>query len=636
MDIAKYYASLGIRIEKKEIAKVDSTLKALEAKLKAFGKKIDRHLRLKLDISKFDIDQKKLNLKLGNALDLASGRTVFEVTNFVVDQKRLNMSMTTAMRRAAQVAEQSVRVRPDVDSRIADRSRGISGRSAVGAGVSGGLAARMYGPAIGLAMGGYGLTQLNRRNQEVISAQLTTQAVTEAAGLQGQGPQAFEWLRGQSNRIGFNYLSSSQDYNNFLSNSLGAGQSLDQSQEIFLGFSEYQRAMGVTAPRQKLVLNALSQMQGKGVVSMEELRRQMAESLPGTMSIFAQAFQEMSGGDKTGQKAIAALLEAVPTGKVQSSEILPIVARIMRERAAPKLDVAMRTSQAEQARFQNIVSDTAILGAKSGVETGFARLFKAMAVSLKEGSPLVESMAMGFDRASKSFSEILLNVQSFKRFFEGRDSYIGDRLFPDEDSRQKAFLWLESVRNIFTELRELSSNIGEGWDQIFDKMFSSSMLERFREVINNLTNLVGAINDAAAGNWASAGEKLKSVGWATLNTVTKPAEGVLNAVSGEYDLGTRAKALLMPDRPFNPAEFESDKRAQQKMAMAQQRASDYAAPVYPVPNMAYGSAIPGVTPMEISVDVKAEITAQNAQDFAEKLNDKLVTAIMQFSNKEAH
>src|SRR3990170_1524293 len=189
MDIARYYASLGIRIEKKEIAKVDSTLKALEAKLKAFGKKIDRHLRLKLDISKFDIDQKKLNLKLGNALDIASARTVFEVSNFVVDQRRLNMSMTTAMRRAAQVAEQSVRVRPDVDSRVAQGADRVRGRSVVGAGVAGGLASRLYGPAIGLAMGGYGLSQLNRLNQETISAQLTTQAVTEAAGLKGQGPQ---------------------------------------------------------------------------------------------------------------------------------------------------------------------------------------------------------------------------------------------------------------------------------------------------------------------------------------------------------------------------------------------------------------------------------------------------------------
>jgi tape measure domain-containing protein len=631
MDIAKYYASLGIRIERKEIAKVDSTLKLLERKLKTFGKKMDKHLRIKLKISTFGVDQKKLDRALGNALDLASTKTRFEISRFIVNDRALMAAILRAMRRLPPLPPGGG---PGPGPRPPPGGGPGPDRGLVRAGMAGGVASRLYGPAIGLAMGGYGLAQLNRLNQETISAQLTTQAVTEAAGLQGQGPQAFEWLRGQGHRIGFDYLAQAQDYNNFLSNSLGAGQTLDQSQEVYLGFSEYQRAMGITAPRQKLVLGALSQMQGKGVVSMEELRRQMAESLPGTMSIFAQAFQEMSGGDKTGQEAIAALLKAVPTGTVQSSEILPIVARIMRERAAPKLDVAMKTSQAEQGRLKSTVTDMAVIAGKSGVETGFARLFKAMTVSLEESAPLVESMARGFDRASKSFSEILLNVQSFKRFFEGRDSYIGDKLFPDEDSRQKAFLWMSSVRDLFVELQELGSNIGEGWNQIFEKMFSSSMLERFREVINNLTNLVGAINDAAAGNWASAGEKLKSVGWTMLDTATKPAEGVLNAISD--DLGTNYKSLLMPDKPFNPAEFESDKRAQQKMAIAQQRASDYANPVYPVPNMAYGSAIPGVTPMEISVDVKAEITAQNAQDFAEQLNDKLVTAIMQFSNKEAH
>jgi hypothetical protein len=127
----------------------------------------------------------------------------------------------------------------------------------------------------------------------------------------------------------------------------------------------------------------------------------MAESLPGTMPIFATAFQEMTGGNLQGQEAIAALLQAVPTGKVRSSEILPIVAREMRKRAAPKLDVAMKTSQAEQARTQNSITSLVQLASDSGVESGFARFFRTINDGLRTATPLVKGLSGSFDDLSK-------------------------------------------------------------------------------------------------------------------------------------------------------------------------------------------------------------------------------------------
>jgi len=290
---------------------LDRQMKMLERKFKGFGKRLEKIVTF--NIQKFNVDQKKLNLSLGNALDKASNVLVFDISRFVVDDR----AMQAALRRAARSLggsfvgggggysrgvlpasewdrreaekqrlwwERRNALREDEAMREAarlGRARGgnysFSSNSsmAFGGGVAG-AASRMYAPLLGLGFGGYGLAQTNRLNQEVISAQLTTQAVTEAAGLQGQGPAAFNWLRQQGNRIGFSYMDASQDYNNFLSNALGTGLSLDQSQETFLGFAEYARAMGITPARQKLVLNAASQMFGKGSVQSEELRRQMA------------------------------------------------------------------------------------------------------------------------------------------------------------------------------------------------------------------------------------------------------------------------------------------------------------------------------------------------------------------------
>jgi len=438
MDIAKYYASLGIRIEKKEIAKVDSTLKALETKLKAFGKKIDRHLRLKLDISKFSIDQKKLNIKLGNALDIASARTVFEVSNFVVDQRRLNMSMTTAMRRAAQVAEQSVRVRPDVDSRIADRSRGISGRSAIGVGVSGGLAARMYGPAIAIGMGGYGLSQVMKANEAVVAARLQTQAVSQAyGGTAQQGNENFEWLKSQADRVGFSWVDTVGDFNTLTSNLVGAGQTTEDARTVFKGFAEYGRVNKLSDARQQLVFSALGQVAGKDKLQAEELTKQLGNSLPGAKSIFAEAWQRKTGGRLKGAESIQALEKAMKEGNVRG-DILTIAAQIASEMAAPGLSTASKASQAERNRFKNQRMASYEIAAEAGVEGGFARTFKTLSITLKESDGLVASMARGFERATIEASKLLLFPQSFARALEGRDSLVADWLGADATAQLKA------------------------------------------------------------------------------------------------------------------------------------------------------------------------------------------------------
>jgi tape measure domain-containing protein len=208
-------------------------------------------------------------------------------------QRELAREERTRQRMAS--VEQRASARLAASQRSAPIGSGARSASSYGranylhAGGAAGAFARYGLSSLPLVGGVFGASAMNRANQEAISARLTTQAVVEAQGLTGQGPAAFDWLRNQGNRIGFSYMDQAQDYNNFLSNSLGAGLSLGGSQDIYLGFAEYSKAMGITPARQKLVMNALSQMQGKGVVSMEELRRQMAESMPGTMSVFAEA-----------------------------------------------------------------------------------------------------------------------------------------------------------------------------------------------------------------------------------------------------------------------------------------------------------------------------------------------------------
>lgn len=279
--IAEFYAKLGIRVDASETRKIDATLKSIERRLTLFKKRLEKQGGLSLTISKFKIDQKGLVLKLGNALDRASNKLVFDITRFHIDQEKLNLTVSNAFKRAASNANLSLA--PRVPKERVTRGGGSSGghgRLGVSAGIgaAGGLSlGRLYGPALAVAAGGYGLGALNRRNQEIQSAELTTQAVVEqAGGTQGQGTQAFEWLRQQGNRVGFNYLEAANDYNNVISGVTGAGMSVSQGQNIFKGFSEYGRVNHIDAERQKRVFRALSQIAGKNQLMSEELDLRLA------------------------------------------------------------------------------------------------------------------------------------------------------------------------------------------------------------------------------------------------------------------------------------------------------------------------------------------------------------------------
>ena len=259
MQISKYFASLGIEIEKGSVKKVDKALDHVENRLKKLGKFTSKPIVL--DIGNFNVDQKKLNFALGSALDVASTRLTFEISRFNINQSRLNGAMINAMANASAVASRVTNISPGGRA----TPQGRRAREAAVTGIAAGAARSrgmpsLYGPAIGLALGGYGLSALNKRNQEVVASQLQSSAVIQQqGGSPEQGKESFEWLRRQANDIGFNYLKASPEYNNLLANMTGAGFSVKQGQNVFKSFAELSRTYKLGSIQQQRVFLALSQ-----------------------------------------------------------------------------------------------------------------------------------------------------------------------------------------------------------------------------------------------------------------------------------------------------------------------------------------------------------------------------------------
>lgn len=639
--ITTYFAELGFGVNTKSIRKVDSTLKSMEKKIKAFGKSMSSSMAINL--VKFNVNQKALNFAMGNALDIASKQTVFQVSRFNVDQAHLNRTLSSAMLQASKsVARMNIRpnITPSANKRAVEGVvRSPSGRHVVAGGVAGGIAgglSRLYGPALALGLGGYGLGALNNRNQQIVSAQLQSQAVVQqAGGSVEQGKDSFEWLRKQANRIGFNYLDASGDYNKLLSGLTGAGMTIQQGQNVFKGFSELSRVNKLDRTTQSRLFRALSQVAGKDQLMSEELTGQIAEALPGGVSLFAEAYKRQTGGDLgvTGSASIKELLAAMKKRKVKG-DILTYAAQIAGERAAPSLDAASKASQAEQARYQNTVNDLAVVASNAGVESGFARLFRALNDGLKESGPMVESLAKGFDNVSKYVSYALTSVQSLQRFFEGRDSYLGDKFFPTAEDRTQALEFLNSYKVAVGEIGQLVKNIYNGWSELL-RLFDSDAFVNLRNWANTVSNAAGTINKIAKGDTSGAVESAKAAGYGYLNYITTPAQKVTDL------LGLPGSSTIQKLRPdFDPAAYETQQKARQDEALANRRRDNFNGPlgIFPMEkaSMPDGS---GATPSpiapkaDVTLKMDVKITAANPEDFKTQFESSLADIVHQTLDK---
>lgn len=483
--IAQFWADLGVRVQPNSIRNVDNLLNQIEARIKRFAAGQEA---LKLDFNNFiKFDPTRLRTSLQRTLDQVSRTTFFEIKNFRVDDAHLTAQLRAAMERASA----TTRFRPHVEARGMANEGGRHLRTGLGAGVGAGSAltlGRVYPAALALAGGAYGLSSLNQRNQAIQSAELTSQAVVEqAGGTAQQGTQAFNWLRQQGNRIGFNYLEAANDYNNVISGITGAGGTVAQGQDIFKGFSEYGRVNHIDTERQKRVFRALSQIAGKDKLMSEELTGQLAESLPGAVSLFAEAYQRQNGGNLTGSDSTTALLAAMKKGQVRGN-ILNTAAQIASERAAPSLAISARTSQSEQARFQNTVNDLVRLANQNGVESGYARLFKTFNDGLGESGNLVKSLSQGFDELTKKVRLLYLIPQSFTRMLEGRDSFITDLIGGENAESIRT-----SIKVITDSWNDLKKSFGEtGWTD-----YLKTTLAELQGILNNIARFSAALAGAS-------------------------------------------------------------------------------------------------------------------------------------------
>jgi tape measure domain-containing protein len=126
----------------------------------------------------------------------------------------------------------------------------------------------------------------------------------------------FEYIRNLANLLGLELFSTANAYSNLSAATKGTALEGDQTRFIFEAVTSSMSALGKSAYDTEGALLAISQMVSKGNVSMEELRQQLGERLPGAFQVAASSMNLTT----------SELVDLVSTGKLATTEFLPAFA----------------------------------------------------------------------------------------------------------------------------------------------------------------------------------------------------------------------------------------------------------------------------------------------------------------------
>ena len=146
-----------------------------------------------------------------------------------------------------------------------------------------------------------------------VEAEKFEKTMTLLKGSSAAAAEEFDYIKDVSNRLGLELTSTADAYVQLTAATRGTGLEGAATRDIFEAVSKAMASLGKSSDDTQGALLAISQIVSKGTVSLEELRGQLGERLPGAFQIAAQSM------GLTTQE----LDSLVSSGKLTAEEFLP-------------------------------------------------------------------------------------------------------------------------------------------------------------------------------------------------------------------------------------------------------------------------------------------------------------------------
>lgn len=258
---------------------------------------------------------------------------------------------------------------------------------------------------LGLAFSGLELArQFVTVNVELENMERTFRAIT---GSSEAAAREMEYARDVADRLGLPVIAAGKAYADLMAATRGTAAEGQATRDVFESVAHAMSVAGKSSADTEGAFLALSQMASKGVVSMEELRGQLGERLPGALNAVASGL-----GITTAQ-----LIKLVESGQLTAEELFPALAAGLNKLYGAAGENAVQTETLTQKweHFRNSVADafktvgdagvvTALKVALEGLETAATVASVGIVAAGKDIGVFLAALANG-DVGLKGFSE---------------------------------------------------------------------------------------------------------------------------------------------------------------------------------------------------------------------------------------
>ena len=272
----------------------------------------------------------------------------------------------------------------------------------------------------------YGLRDVTQTAMRFDSFQRSFSAIS--GGTAGAADE-MKFIRAEANRLGQDLFVLADSYRGLSAAAMNSGLTQAQVRDVFSAVGEASTTLGLSSDQTKYALYALQQMLSKGVVSMEEMRRQLGDALPGAFKAAARA---MGITERE-------FIKLIESGQLMSTEFLQRFPTELRRTFGAGFAEAAQSAQREFTRLNNAVTES-----KNAFAQGFLDEMSSSAVKL---SAALEDLERPVKAIGEGVGYILTKAaQGFGLFVASSEAMA----LTFKDWATRAQLYAQAVRNFFS------------------------------------------------------------------------------------------------------------------------------------------------------------------------------------------
>lgn len=366
-------------------------------------------------------------------------------------------------------------------------------------------------------------------------------AMTQLKGTSAEAAQEFQYISNVANVLGLNLFEAADAYVSLTAATKGTALEGQATRDIFESVAKAMSTLGRSSAETEGALLAVSQIVSKGTVSMEELRGQLGERLPGAFQIAANSM------GLTTQE----LDKLVSSGNLTANEFLPKFAAALRDTFGETEYVDGYT--AAWNRLQNTMDEAFIVLGKAGLFDAITKGVQLATVSLTGLIGLFQVL----DAATTAMSKALQTGD-----FSGIGPAIDAAMATAAESTARATAALTGADQAAVDLKYSGEQAGEAVAEGMEKgaLSADELAKASKEVDRALKELgidpksfVDPIEtvmnafESLANNPAVSGEQFLS--------------GLLVTLDKIKDGGQLAAVLSLTDKAFQDGRISADQYA---------------------------------------------------------------------------